>query len=292
MNNIIMKQNLQENIDRLAAQRHLYTIAKHYSVWIFVLCVIMPVLLSILKISFSSEAWIAKVLVVASFLITFVKMALGNKKEGFQNLASRIQQMFDCDLFSLPWNEALCGRMPLPEEVYKYKQGAETSKLSNWYEKEIEILSPENGALVCMRTNVIYDQSIRLCYLNVCTLMATVASLIVFIIGLLSDTTFWDLFIYGIVPLMPIVVWYIDTRNQHKKNIKALGKLQTLITGCIKNAEHGNPVTKEELMTIQNFMFIHRSTSYIIPDIVYWRKRNEAEKATSYSIHHICEKLR
>lgn len=292
MNEIIKKQDQSENIDRLAAQRHLYTQAKYYSMSIFVLCVIVPVLLSFFKILFPSVNWIAKLIVVISFLLTFAKLILGGIKADCQNLAARIQQQFDCDLFSLSWNEALCGSEPLPEEVFKYKKGVDTSKLFGWYEKEIETLSPENGALVCMRTNVVYDQGIRQYYLKVCTVIAVIASLIVLIIGLLSDSTFWALFIYAIVPLMPIVVWYIDTREQHIKNMKALNRLQTLITNCIDKAENKIAVTKAELMTIQNFMFIHRSTSYTIPDIVYAWKREEAEKAASYSVHQICEKLR
>lgn len=292
MNEIPQMQNLPENIDRLAAQRHLYTIAKCYSISIFMLCIVLPILLSFLIVLFPSYGWLSKLIVVISFLITFVKLILGSIKTDCQNLAARIQQLFDCDLFLLPWNEALCGNKPLPEEVFKYKQGVDTSQLYNWYEKEIGTLSLEKGALVCMRTNVVYDQGIRKSYLRVCTATATVASFIVFFVGLLTNPSFWALFIYGVVPLMPIAVWYIDMRKQHIKNMKALNKLQILITSSIENAIKSNIVSCDDLMTIQNFMFIHRSTSYTIPDVVYRWKRDEFEKATSYSVHQIVSNLK
>lgn len=292
MNDICRKQNLPENIDRLAAQRHLYSLAKRISHLILVVCIILPVVLAIGKLLFPNVEWYAKVVVVISFLATIIKFVFDNVKTSHQNLAARIQQLFDCELYNMSWNEALCGNMPLPEEVFRYKEGVSRDKLYNWYESEIETLSHEYAVLVCMRTNVVYDQGIRRYYHHLCSGIAIIAALFVFSAGLIVDVSLWNLFLYGIIPLMPVVSWYIDIRNQYLKNMAALNKLHVLINNGLDKARVKNEVTPQELSTIQNFIFIHRNTSYAIPDIIYDMKRNDSENATAYSVHQICGRLK
>lgn len=292
MHDICRKQNLPENIDRLAAQRHLYSLAKRVSHFIFVVCIVLPVVLAIIKLLYPGIEWYAKMVVVFSFLATIAKNILGDVKKSRQNLAARIQQLFDCDLYNMVWNDALCGNRPLPEEIFRYKEGVQREKLYNWYELEIESLIHENAVLVCMRTNVVYDQGIRRYYQHLCSGIAIVAALFVFSSGLIVDISFWNLFLYGIVPLMPVVSWYVDVKNQYRKNMAALDKLHVLIKNGLEKAEEKKVVTSQELMTIQNFIFIHRNTSYTIPDFIYNMKRNESEKATAYSVQQICEKLK
>lgn len=292
MNDICRKQNLPENIDRLAAQNHLYSLTKRVSHLIFIVCIVFPVVLAIFKILFPSVEWYAKVVVVVSFLATIAKFGLDNVKKTRQNLAARIQQLFDCDLYGMNWNEALCGDQPLPEEVFKYKEGISREKLYNWYESEIEVLIHEYAVLVCMRTNVVYDQSIRKYFQRICLVIAIIAALFVFCSCLIVDVSLWNLFLYGIVPLMPVVSWYVDVNNQFRKNMAALNRLHALINNGLEKAEMKKEVSTQELMTIQNFIFIHRNTSYAIPDFIYNMKRKESEKATAYSVHQICDRLK
>lgn len=52
MNNIVKRENQSVNIDRLDAQRHLYSKAKTYTYLVVILCVLNPVLLAIAKSCF------------------------------------------------------------------------------------------------------------------------------------------------------------------------------------------------------------------------------------------------
>lgn len=291
MNDICRKQDLPENIDKLAAQRHLYSLAKRVSLLIFVVCIILPMVLAIFKFLFPNVEWYAKVVVLVSFLATIAKIVLGDIKKYRQNLAARIQQLLDCELFNLPWNDALCGNQPLPEEIFKYKEGMPRELLLSWYGSEIESLPHEYAVLVCMRTNVVYDKGIRRYYQRLCTGMAIIAAVLVFCSGLIADVTLWSLFLYGIIPLMPVVSWFVDVKNQYRKNMAALDKLQSLINAGLEKAYAKGEVSMQSLMTIQNFMYIHRNSSYVIPDVIYNKKRDESEMATAYSVHQICEKL-
>ena len=107
MNDIIARENLQSNIDRLDAQRHLYIIAKRYTIASLFLCVIAPVLTSFAKVIFPGVEPIIKGAIVYSFATLFVKQFLSSRASSLRNLAARIQQLFDCELLDLSWKEPL-----------------------------------------------------------------------------------------------------------------------------------------------------------------------------------------
>ena len=102
----------------------------------------------------------------------------------------------------------------------------------------------------------------------------------------------WTWFLYAIVPLMPIVSWYLDVRKQNEDNLNALNKLQSLIEKCLSGLDSNTPIRKEDLMTIQNFMYLHRKSSYTIPDFIYKIKRDKSEQAAYYTANQLCARYK
>ena len=221
-NNIATKQNEQTFLDRLAAQRHLYSKAKRLSNLLFVVCVLFPVLLAIAKVLFSDCGYLPKIIVIYSFAAALLRIWLKDLTTNRKVLAARIQQLFDSELFALNWNKALCGEKPQPEEIHNALKGANTKNLRDWYEPIVSQLPLSVGALVCMRTNVVYDQSLRKSYSTFCYILTVIAIILVCVFGMMHNAGMWDAFLYGIVPLMPLVTWLIDLHKQHKTNYKTL----------------------------------------------------------------------
>lgn len=291
MNDIITNENKALNIDRLAAQRKLYSKAKNYSNAILWLCVIVPIAFSFAKVVAKSIPEVAQAAIIYSFFATFLKYLLSGYQSENRNLASRIQQLFDCELFHLEWNEALCGAKPIPEEVYNAQKGASRNKLENWYEPIIATLSHDYAVLVCQRTNVVYDHGIRKSFGCIVNIVFAFSIIIIFTSGLLLKTNMWNWFLNTVIPMMPIIAWYLDLHKQNKSNLSALNKLQTLIDGSLIKAEAGEAIETTSLQNIQNFMYMHRNTSYTIPDWVYKMKRDSSEAATYYSAEQLCNRL-
>lgn len=140
-----------------------------------------------------------------------------------------------------------------------------------------------------MRTNVTYDQLLRKKYSILCGILTFVAVAIVLSLGLLHNTGMWDAFLYGIVPLMPLITWWIDLCKQHRANLKALNNIETLIETSLNQAKKGIQPNQQTLDEIQNFIFLHRKTSYLIPDMFYKIARKNNEAAASYGANQICE---
>ena len=147
-NDIVTRENEQTFIDRLAAQRHLYSKAKKLSNILFVVCVLLPVVLSIAKVLYPTCVSLPKIIVVYSVVATLLRIWLKDLSTNLKVSAARIQQLFDCDLFGLEWNKALCGSKPKPEDVLKATRGASYEKLDNWYETIVSQLPPTVGVLV------------------------------------------------------------------------------------------------------------------------------------------------
>ncbi len=288
-NDIVTKENEQTFIDRLAAQRHLYSKAKKLSNILFVVCVLLPVVLAIAKVLYPTCVSLPKIIVVYSVVATLLRIWLKDLSTNLKVSAARIQQLFDCDLFGLEWNKALCGSKPKPEDVLKATRGASYEKLDNWYETIVSQLPPTVGVLVCMRTNVVYDQTLRKAYSIVCYVLTAIAIIVVAALGMWKNAGIWDAFLYGIVPLMPLITWVIDLHNQHSANYKALCNLEPLIEAGFVYAKEHQSVNKSALQEIQNFIYVHRKSSYLVPDWFYKINRDKNEAAAYYGANKVCE---
>ena len=289
MNDIVTKENQPTFIDRLLAQRNLYSKAKLLSGALFVLCILVPVGLSFAKYFFPCVAIIAKIVVVYGFAATILRLVLKDATESYQGLAARIQQIFDTELFDIPWNTPLCGSKPLYEEIYRHSRKGDRSSLSNWYDEIVATLPKSVGSLVCMRTNVIYDKRLRKNYFVGCVFVLILAAFAIIVLGFTNNTRLWDAFLYGLVPLMPIVTWFIDVCKQHQKSMKVLDSLYSLIISALERARGGVEVDYDTLTEIQNFMFLHRKSSYLIPDFVYKLLRSKSEAEAYYGAKKVCE---
>ena len=292
MNDIVEKENQEVFIDRLLAQRNLYSKAKCFSGALLILCILVPVLLSFVKCFCPDLCYISQIVVVYGVVATILRILLKDTTDCYQGLAARVQQLFDTELFDLEWNKPLCGEKPLAEQIYKYSRKGKRDKLANWYGEIVAELPKSTGSLVCMRTNVTYDKGLRKRYFICCVLVFFIAALSVIVLGLVNNTGLWDAFLYGLVPLMPIVTWFIDVFKQHCKSIKVLDNLYALIISALETAGGGNEVSNEALTEIQNFIYLHRKSSYLVPDCVYNLFRLKSEGEAQYSAQRVCEEYR
>lgn len=288
-NNIATKQNEKTFLDYLAAQRHLYSDAKRFSLVLFVVCVLFPVLLAIVKLFFIDCSILAKAIVVYSFAATLIRIWLNDLTKSRKVLAARIQQLFDTELFGLSWNKALCGTKPLPEDIHKALKGASYNGLLNWYDPIVSKLTPSVGALVCMRTNIVYDLALRKSYSNLCYVLTFIAIIVVCVFGMVHNTGIWNAFLYGIVPLMPLITWLIDLHKQHRANYNTLSSILPLIEAGFEQVKNNGTVELQTLDEIQNFIYLHRKTSYLIPEVFYRMNRKQNEDAMFYGVSKVIE---
>lgn len=298
-NRILEKQNEPRFIDMLSAQRHLYNVAKRWNTVQLCFCVIIVICINFIKLllpkdlyllSFSYEDiihWIT----IYGVIVLMLQNCLAAKISSHKLLAARIQQLFDCCLFQLHWNKALCGDKPQPEEISRNLGKEEVDKLYDWYSLEINPLNEVKSALVCMRSNVYYDYGIRRLYMKgMDYMMWAILFLLVVAFGI-QNTNWWDIVVMGIVPLLPATKWLYDVHEQNITNLKSLENIKSILASAFDKARNQETINSFDLEQIQNFIFIHRKNSFLIPSWVYKLLRKQSEKDMNYSVKQIIQDI-
>lgn len=287
-NRVNEMQNEPFSIDMLSAQRHYYSQAKLVVYTSLFFCVIVIAVLSILNRIYPSEI-LGKTVLVYSIFAFVLSSFLMNYRNKLQNLAARIQHLFDIRLFGLKWDTALCGIEPRVEDVKKGKQ-KDQNGLDDWYKDIPDDLPLEAVALVCLRMNVEYDKSMKQ---KLSLLMYIVVFLIAIVVVIANnERTIRDMALYSIVPLLPVAKYLYDVKRRIDSDKDRLIRLDVSIDSLMKNAIQEGLIEKEELQNINNQIFEHRRTSPLVPDWLYKILRDKEEETAAYSAKYYFGELR
>lgn len=287
-NHVNEMQNEPFSIDMLSAQRHYYSQAKLIVYTSLFFCVIVVAVLSVLNRFYSSEI-LGKTVLMYSLLAFILSSMLTNYRNKLQNLAARIQHLFDIKLFGLKWDTALCGIEPRVEEVKRGKQKKQ-NKLDYWYKDIPDDLPLDAVTLVCLRMNVEYDKSMKQ---NLSLLLYIVVSLFAIIIVIANnERTIWDMVLYSTVPLLPVSKFLYDVKRRIDSDKERLVRLDVSIDSLMKRAIQEGVIEKEELQNINNQIFEHRRTSPLVPDWLYDMLRDKEEETAAYNAKYYFGELR
>jgi hypothetical protein len=283
MNQIPKEQNTQKQLERLAAQRELYSSAKKWHGVQIYLTVIFPVILATIAFFKSDFAVIAAIFGVASFLtdISIVDPIIKKRK----TKAAKIQELFDCDVLKLP-------RSPLKtiddiavEEVLIYynahiKIATNVEKIKDWYSPKVGELPMRVARILCQRTNCWWDSKLRQRYSSFLKFTSIVVLATILIIGFISNLSLINVTLIA-GGLIPFFQFCIKQSNDNLDAAKRLGELVTY-SSQIWNDALANTYSDDTLLTnsrrLQDEIFEHRSKSALILDLYYnfFRKNDEA----------------
>ncbi len=144
MNTIPTEQNTERQIQRLAAQRQLYATAKTVFGWQVFVSGPVAVALAFCVIGFPQIKGYAALWGILVSLSDIIWLTPWQKQ--LRSTAARVQELFDCDVLLLPWDELKASRRPDPELVKeqseKYKRWATSMPpLTNWYSVIVGVLA-------------------------------------------------------------------------------------------------------------------------------------------------------
>ena len=285
MNNIPQEQNTPHQLERLAAQRQLYSDAKNIQNINIILSIPSVIIWSILIAFFPSLQIYAA---LWGLSVTLLEQAIfSHSQKNLQEKAAKIQQLFDCDIFELDWSQLCSGSRPEPELIVsssaKYrKKDPNYSNLKDWYQVSVGQLPIHEASLICQRSNIWWDakQKLRYCKLILFGLIAI--TIIVFLVGLVGGLTLEKFVLAIVIPLLPA---FIFTIRQYIENKQAATRLDNLR----ENSENiwqqviNRRITPQELeresYILQNQIYDNRRLSPLIFDWLYYRlkKQNEVE---------------
>lgn len=228
MNSITNEQNTDRQLQRLAAQRQLYATAKKvfgFHVWLSGPLAIASAFLALLFPTVKGYVALWGVVVV---LCDVFWLAPWQKR--LRGSAAGIQELFDCEVLSLPWNDLKAGKRPDPELV-KEQSGKYATwshkmpPLNNWYPAEAGELALHIGRIVCQRSNCWWDSKQRRRYATSIIAVVSAVFVVVLMLALGNSFTVEDFVLKVLAPLAPAVLLGI---RQYSDQIEAATRLDKL----------------------------------------------------------------
>jgi hypothetical protein len=284
MNQIPIRQNEPTQIERLAAQRELYSAAKRWQVIQLLASVIIPIILSV-------WAWrnpeIADWAAIIGGLMAVVEATLFDYLiSGYREKAAKIQELFDCYVLELQ-----CSPLHNPEDVTndeiatyynKHKRKPENlEKLIDWYSIAVGALPIHLARLVCQLSNCSWDSELRRRYSNLAAQVLVGVMVLLLAVGLLFKESFKDFLLMAFI-FAPFITYcfkqYKEQRDASKRQKELVVCAKSIWSSSITK---GTKMLLQESRQLQNAIFEARSKNPTILDTFYNRLKDEQE-ATMY----------
>lgn len=286
------RQNTTENLRLLAAQKAMYSQAKHVFWWRSALTVPLIIVVT-LGVRFFGSSWSPMVidlswlpaLVGAAITLTDI-LLLSRWESRLQSLGARTQEMFDTDVLKLPWNIVSVGPPVTPEAIRDYaartqaKPGA-TDNLPDWYPMTLQRLPDEVARLLCQRFNLHWDSDLRSRFSLILLIVGLALLAVLFVIGVIAGLTVSSFVFAVLLPFIPFLHFALRQHQSNKEAVKNLDGLREHIERLWQDIKAGNASTSlsEESRRIQDRIYTNRKTSPLILDRLYFRSRPRQEKS-------------
>lgn len=287
---ILYKQNLDVNIDRLLAQRRLYSNAKIMQYILIAITVIIPVLIAFItnfsNLRIDDTSWIYTIYAI---VVIFGEKILEIFIDRNKKTAASIQEKFDTNIFDIPENELLNSVFIDHDIVRKYSKkdklnANKISRVTNWYSTRIDCLQTNIAILFCQRMNICYDQNIKKKYNKLLISLSVLTFITLLIISLTNDFSLKKFIIEVILPSIPILNFTYKEINQNIESVDNLQKLREIIENKLSSLSRNDVIEIEELRNIQDRIFNNRILSPLIPDFIYKILWTELEDEMNYSV--------
>ena len=267
MNWITTEQNTERQLQRLAAQRQLYATAKKVFGFHVLLSGPLAVASAFLALLFPSTRSYVALWALAIVLCDVMWLTPWQKR--LRESAARIQELFDCDVLSLPWNDLKAGKRPEPELVKeqsaKYATWAEKMPpLTHWYPAETGELPLQIGRIVCQRSNCWWDSKQRRRYATAIIAVVFVVFFVVLMLALRNQFTLEDFMLKVLAPLAPALLLGV---RQYLDHIEAAARLDKL-------KDHAEKLWSEALSGGKSVAFLTTAARGLQDELLEGRRRS------------------
>ncbi len=294
-NSIPEDQNSPRGLERLAAQRQLYSRAK--------------------LVLGAQLALTVPLAATGAFLATFVPGAKGwaslygicvaiidaavldPLQKSLKHKAALIQERFDCDVLRLEWPEWKGVGRPdaelVHEEAGRYRRrDPEFATLRDWYPVVVGVLPLHLARIVCQRSSLRYDSGLRRRYNGWVVALLAALSVAVFASGLAGGVSVEKFVLTFLAPLSPAFLWAIREFKRQGEAAEALEKLKKQAEGLWADAlGNADPSGDYELRArrLQDEILERRRNNPLIFDRVYDMLRGAREAQMNRAAEELVE---
>lgn len=297
MNNIAIKQNEPKQLERLSAQRELYSSAKKYHGFQIFFVVFLPILLSFTTIQYSNLVQYAAAygVIIALVDLLFFDEKIKSKK----GKAAKIQESFDCEVLQMEVSPLKAiDEITIEEVLIHYdahkKIATNIEKTRNWYPQAVADIPISIARIICQRANCTWDSKLRERYIDSLKNLSMIVLAVISIYSLFRDLKFIDFVLLGST-LLPFFQFCIKQNLEQKEAIKRLSELHKYTNDlwvAIINRSKSNEQLTEASRRLQDEIFEHRSKTPLILDFFYKQLRPNDEEILTRTTNSLINELR
>lgn len=282
MNNISTVQNQQKQLERLSAQRELYSSAKKWYLLQIIGSIAIPITFVLVSFFFFNLALISAMFGIAFFIFDILIIVPIISKLKLK--ASKIQELFDCDILEIPKSPLKISTDIAVEEVLTYYEAhnkikSNVEKVRNWYPVIIDEVDIAYARLICQRTNCWWDVKLRSKYINFIRLFSICVPLLILFVGVIIHMPFEKIVLLfsGLMPFFRFAnKEYTDQKSSNDRLEKTMNYILKIWDNILSNRIDKSMLSIES-RNIQDEIYEHRSKSPFILDVIYNAFRNKNE---------------
>jgi hypothetical protein len=282
MNNIATKQNEQKQLERLAAQREIYSFAKRLYLLQIILSVIIPIALFGIGSIWNKFAIYSALFGIIAFIVDSTTISPIIKK--LKTKAAKIQELFDCDVLEIDISPLKVVNDITVEEILlnynahiKIKKNIE--KIKDWYPTNIQEMPISIARIICQRANCWWDSKLRIRYANFIKYCGLFVFLSFFTYSFIQKINIIDftLMLSGLIPFFQFCnKEYCDHKDAAQRLNELIRYSEDVWQFAIQNHQDYH-MLKLNSRRLQDEIFEHRSKSPLILDKFFrlFRDQNE-----------------
>ncbi|CAA0238969.1 S-4TM family putative pore-forming effector [Acinetobacter baumannii] len=296
---IAQRQNEPENIKKLQAQRQMYSDIKFWMIFICVIGVILPIIVSFITFAMNNDFF--------SSLLNFEKKDIGyisafigvittiyvelhsNFLKKLKEDAAKIQEKFDTDVFGLPWDNINVGSKPDTGLIFNkskkfIKKNPNYLGFVDWYTIRAASFRYPEAIAFCQQQNLYWDSSLRKDIVILAKIILFIIVITMFILGVFNDFTLRSLITNVILLLLPICLFFYKIITEHNETIKEMERLRDINDNLIEMTVSNQPLSPDFLIQcrqLQTAIYSHRKSARPIPNWLHKKRKNDQEEESA-----------
>ncbi len=288
----IESQNYADNIDVLIA-RHL--LVKKIERWQMVQIVVVVLIPSIFAITIIfAPALLSWGALLPMAVEVIDPLVMGRKIKSLTLMQARIAELFDCEVFGLPWDRFVAGDRPpnieVQELIAENEIPIDAANFQDWYPVH-NGLNRFQQIILAQESTIAYDMLLRKYYSLMLTMFSIAFFTVIFTLGFVQNLNIQE-FALLLAPLIPISGWltreFIRTREAEAKNADLHMLIREERT-TVSSASDKDAM--DVLRGIQTAVYLRRAKHGWVPEMFYRRRRDRLERMMNKAASSIAKEL-
>jgi hypothetical protein len=204
---------------------------------------------------------------IAGVWIFMSRLLFEPVSQSYQLKGAAAQELFDCDVLGLAWNEVLV-RQPSDEEIRSaskaFGKPKRVEKQKEWYPTQVEIAWPQS-VITCQRANSVWSRRQQHGYGIALIVLAVAWVLFGVILSMVHNASLATYLTTIALPSLPAVLNATDFSKKHLQASSRLQEIEDASNTLLGTSE----VSPEDLREVQDLIFDSRRDAPKVPRWFY-----------------------